>query len=472
MQKRLRTFFVGLILGVSIFPSFAGELTLDDCLAIALNENPTIRIADMEIVKADYSKKETIGALLPSLSFDGAYNRTVKKQVMYMGLGSFGDLGNVGDGSEEDLSDPPISSGADEGFKVGLDNMYSLGFQVSLPIIAPQLWQSVKLSDVQIARAAEQARASRLDMVNQVKNAFYALLLAYDSRKVVQESYEMAELTHSIYKRRLAVGDASEYDVLRTSVAMKNIEPEIIQCDIAVRRAHLQLAILMGVEADTPFTIAGTLADFEQDMYADVLNIDANLSQNSSLLMNDIETAALERTLKLQKSAWWPTLAIGANYNWNSSSNGSPFRNFRWTPYSVVGLSLSVPIFQGGQRYNRIKQAQIQLDQMAWTRENLTRSLNSQVTLAVDNIQLNVKQISSSRESVAEADRAHLIQKKSFEIGAASYLELRDSELSLTRAKLAYYQSLYNYMVANSDLELLLGNAPVEKYSSLQYSMP
>lgn len=439
----------------------AQDLSLDDCLHIALSDNPTIKVADMEIVKADYSKKETLGALLPTISFDGSYNRTLKKQVMYMGLGSFGDMVAIGgDGSESDNNDePPISSRADEGFKVGLDNMYSLGFQFSMPIIAPQLWASLQLSDVQIARAAEQARASRIDLVNQVKNGFYALQLAYDSKKVVMESYDMAKLTHEMYKKRLAVGDASEYDVLRTSVAMKNIEPEIIQCDIAVRRAHLQLAILMGIDAETPFTIAGTLADYEQEMYSDVLNIRPDLSQNTSLLMNDIETLALERTLKVQKSAWWPTLAIGANYNWNSSSNGSPFKNFRWTPYSVIGLSLSVPIFQGGQRWNRIKQASIQLDQMAWTRENLVRTINSQVTLAIDNIQLNVKQIASSKESVAEADRAHAIQQRSFEIGAASYLDLRDSELSLTRARLAYYQSLYNYKVATSDLELLLGNA-------------
>lgn len=458
MQKRLRRTLVGLAVMFSAGPAFSIELTLDQCLEIALSDNPTIKIADMEITKADYSKKETLGALLPSISFDGAYNRTLQKQVMYMGLDSFGGLGGGDDSAEG--TDGILDSGkkgADEGFKVGLDNQYSLGFQFSMPLIAPQLWTSLRLSDVQIARAAEQARASRIDMVNQVKNAFYALQLAYDSKKVVDESYEMAKLTHDIYEKMFQSGDASEYDVLRTSVAMKNIEPEMIQCDIAIQRTHLQLAILMGMDVDTPFTIAGTLADYESDMYADVMNLSTDLSQNTSLIMNEIDTQILERTLKVQKSSWWPTLAVGANYNWISSSNGSPFKNFRWTPYSMVGLSLSVPLFQGGQRWNRIKQAQIQLEQMEWTRQNLVRSINSQVKLAIDNIQLNVKQIASSKESVAEAARAHDIQQKSLEIGDTSYLDLRDSELALTRAQLAYYQALYNYMVANSDLELLLG---------------
>lgn len=437
------------------------ELSLDDCVAIALSENPTVRIADMDIAKADYSKKETLGQLLPTLSFDGSYNRTLQKQVAYMDFDAFGGMGDM-----EGADVPDDGSKSDEGFKMGLDNAYSLGFQASVPLVAPQLWASLKLSDVQIAKAAEQARASRLDLVNQVKNAYYALLLAHDSRRVVQESYDMAELTHNTYVKRHAAGDASEYEVLRTSVAMKNIEPEMIQCDIAIRRAHLQLAILMGVDADTPFSVAGTLSDYEQTMYGDVLGMKPDLTNNTSLAMNDIETRALEKTLGVQKAAWWPTLSLGGNYSWNSSSNGSPFRNFRWTSYSMVGLSLSIPIYQGGQRYNRIKQARIQLDQMAYTRENLVRSLSSQATLAIDNIKLNVKQIASSQESVGEATRAHDIQEKSFAIGAASYLDLRDSELSLTRARLAYYQAVYNYLVAASDLELLLGNAPVEKYTT------
>lgn len=440
-------------------------LSLEECISIALDSNPTVKIADMEISKADYSKKETLGQLLPSISFDGSYNRTLQKQVAYMDLDAFGDMpGAYGsDVPGADSSDSKKDS--DAGFKMGLDNMYSLGFQASVPLIAPQLWASLKLSDVQIAQAAEQARASRLDLVNQVKNAYFALLLAHDSQRVVKESYDMAAFTHEAYVKRREVGDASEYEVLRTSVAMKNIEPEMIQAEIAIRRAHLQLAILMGLDVDVPFTVDGTLSDYENDKFSQVMNLQADLTNNTSLAQNALQTQALRRTLSVQKASWWPTLALAGNYNWNSSSNGSPFKNFRWTSYSMVGLSLSVPLFQGGQRWNRIKQAQIQLDEMTYTRENLIRNLNSQATIAIDNIKLNVKQIASSQSSVEEAEKAHDIQQKSFEIGATTYLDLRDSELSLTKARLAYFQAIYNYLVANSDLELLLGNAPLESYS-------
>jgi outer membrane protein TolC len=292
-----------------------------------------------------------------------------------------------------------------------------------------------------------------------VKNAYYALLLANDSKKVIQESYDMAALTYDIYSKQHSVGAASEYDVLRTSVAMKNVEPELLQADISIKQARLQLLILMGVSADTPFNFSGELTEYEKTMYDDVLALGNDYSNNSSLVLQRLQTNTLARTLKVQKMSLLPTLALSANYNWTSSSDGNPLRNFRWNPYSYVALSLSVPLFQGGQRAARIKQAQVQLWQADLQREDLERSVSMQVTLAQDNIRLNVKQIASCAESVAQAERAYDIMSRSFDIGAASYLELRDSQLALTQSRLSRFQAIYNYLIAGAQLELLLGNA-------------
>lgn len=438
--------------------------TLDECIYIALSDNPTVKVADLEVVKVRYSRRETLAALLPNVSFSGQYNRTLKKQVAYMNLDGFGGGDTEGEAPTEEAGE----SRGDKGFEMGLDNSYSMGFSASMPLIAPQMWASMKLTDVEIESAVEKSLASRLDMVNQVKNAYYALLFAIDSKRTVQQSYDMARTTYESYVNRQAVGDASEYDVLRASVAMQNIEPELYQCEIAIRQARLQLAILMGMDVNTPFTVAGDLEQYSADMYEQALSLQADLTNNTQLIQNQIQMRQLRQTLSYQRAAWYPTLSVTGNYMWNSSSNGSPFSNFRWTPYSVVGLQLTIPIYTGGARYSRVRQAQVSLDQMEYTRQDLTRSLTSQAVLAIDNINLNVKQVASSQLSVSQAERAHTIQQQSFEIGATTYLDLRDSELSLTRARLSYLQAIYNYLVANSNLELLLGNAPIEQYTNLE----
>ena len=446
------------------------NLTLDDCLSIALNNSPTIKVADMEVERVDYSKKEVIGQLLPTIDFGGQYSRTIAKQTMYMNMDGFGDFGGFGGGGGEDTGDEGVSTQAasksDGGIKVGLDNSYSVGFQASLPLVAPQLWTSLSLSNTQIMRNVEAAKQSRQQLVNQVKSAYYSLLLAHDSKTVIQESYDMAALTHDIYTKQHKLGAASDYDVLRTSVAMKNIEPQLTQADIAIKRAALNLAILMGIDTKYDIKIAGKLADYETNMYADALQAsNKDYSNNADLKLLDIDTDMLKKSLKIQKFAYIPTLALTANYNWTSMNNGTPFKNLRWNPYSAIGVSLSVPIFSGGQRYHKVKQAQIQVEEMKWQRENLERSIAMQVDLAVDNIKMNVEQIASSAESVHQAETAHNIMEKSFKIGSASYLNLRDSELALTNARLAYFQAIYNYLIAQSELELLQGNAPIEKYS-------
>ncbi len=223
----------------------------------------------------------------------------------------------------------------------------------------------------------------------------------------------------------------------------------------------------MGIDANYDIKPVGSLSDYKDEMYSVALQAnEGDYSGNADLRLLAIDTDLTAKNLKIQKLAYAPTLALTANYTWTSMNNGAPFKELRWNPYSMLGVSLSVPIFSGGQRYSRVRQTKIQLEELRWQRENLERSIASQVALAADNIRMNVEQVSSSAESVRQAETAYKIMDESFGIGAASYLNLRDSELQLTQARLSYVQSIYNYLIAASELELLKGTAPIEKYTS------
>ncbi len=414
-------------------------LSVDDCVKIALNENPTIKIADMEITRVDYSKKETIGQLFPNISFSAAYSRTLAKQTMYMNNG-----------------------GQTMAIKMGRDNTHNAGFSASMPLVSVALWKSIKLSDNQILQNIEASRTSRISLINQVKNAYYALLLAYDSHAVLVENHATAKVNADIYEKKFKNGTASEFDVLRSSVAVKNIEPSIIEAENSIRSLELQLKVLMGMDVNHNIKPNTSLSEFKDTMYADVMTMGSDLSMNADLRKLDLQTDYLKKALDVQKASWLPTLSATIGYNWYSMSDGSPFKNFTWSPNSSVGLSLSWTLFNGGQRYYKQKQAELSYKEMAWQRDNLNRTLEMQRQIQLDNIQKNVKQIETCTASVEQAVKANQIQEKSFKIGASTYLDLRDSEDALMSSKLAYYQAIYNYLVAKSDLELLLGNADVQ----------
>lgn len=434
-------------------------LDLEQCVTIALDQNPTIKVADMEIQRVDYSRKETLGKLLPTIAFGGTYNRTLAKQTVYFNMDDMG--GAPGGGGSK-----PSGEKKDDGIKMGRDNSFQVGFSASMPLIAPQLWKSIKLSESQILQNVEKARASKISLINQVENAYYTILLAHDSYNVIKKNYETALFNAEIFEGKFQRGTASEYDVLRSNVQVKNLEPQLLQAEIAVKQALLQLKVLMGIDAELNVEVANKLSDYEKDMYETTLNLDTALDNNTDLRSLDLQTEYLRKALKVQQMSWYPTLSVSANYNWTSLSDGSPFKNFRWSPYSVVGLSLSFPIFQGGQRYSKIKQADISVREMGYQRENLLKNLNMQVELQIDNIKKNVKQIASNAANVKQAQKAYDIMDRSLQIGAATYLDIRDAEFALTTAKLSYYQAIYNYLVANSDLKLLLGNADLESYQT------
>lgn len=410
-------------------------LSRQQCIEIALQDNPTIRVADMEIMRGDFSKKETRASLLPSVSFSGAYQRAIELQTITMDMG-----------------------GHTQSLKMGSDNTWNFGFSASVPIVMPTLWKALEISDTQIMANWEAARSSRLNLVNQVSHAYYQLMLANASYDVVKENYENARYNADVYQKQFSFGTATEYDVLRSSVAVKNIEPELLQAQMAIDQASLQLQVLMGIGEKVTIRPDVTLAQMEQEMYGYQSAEGKSLANNTNLRTLDIQTRLLEQSVDLKKREFLPTLAGAININWNALSNGNALKNQEFHPYSTVGLSLSLPLFTGGSRYYGLKNAEVQVKQAKLQREDLVNQLQMQVELAVDNINKEIAQIDSSAEGVKQAVKAHEIMQKSFEIGAATFLNLRDSELARSSAKLTYYQAIYNYLVSLSDLDLLLGS--------------
>lgn len=414
------------------------HLSREDCLRIALSDNPTVRVADMEVTRYDYSRRETLAALFPQIDFSVSYQRSIELQTMRMDFG-----------------------GQSQSIKMGSDNNWNMGFAASMPLVSAQLWKSIKISDTQILNSLEAARASRLDLANQVNQAYYALLLAKASLRVIEQNYDVARFNAELFERKFQAGTASEYDVLRSSVQVKNVEPELLAAQISVRQCNLQLLVLMGVGDRTVIEPTVTLDQLRSFMAQAPATIDRSLADNTSLRQIDLQERLLKQTVDMQKLAWVPTLGLSFNINWSSLSNGNPLRNQEFNPYSNLGLALQVPIFAGGKRYYALRQAQVQHKEIGLQRQNLINSLQMQIDLALDNIDQQARQIDTSAEGMRQAAKAYQIMQKSFEIGAATYLDLRDSELANTTAQLVYYQAIHSWLVSKADLDLLTGAQPL-----------
>jgi len=205
--------------------------------------------------------------------------------------------------------------------------------------------------------------------------------------------------------------------------------------------------------------VEGKLSDFEQIIFGEVLNLDTMaLKSNTDLKQFDIKSKQFDQTLEIQKTSWYPTLGASLNYSYNYMGNDADkFSDYTKFPASMLGISLSVPIFQGGTRHYKYQQIKIQQDELKDQRENLKKTVELQMITSLDNIKKAIAKIESDKKAMSQAEKAMTISKTRYDVGAGTFLDITNSELAYIQAGLSYNQSIYDYLSAKSDLEKIVG---------------
>lgn len=408
-------------------------ISLDQAIEIALEESNTITIANLTIEKTGYARKGAYAALYPNISASGSYQRTLKKQVMAMDF-----------------------NGQSMEIAVGKWNNVNAGINAAMPLINASLWQSLKLSALDVELAVEQARSSKIAMITQVKQSYYAVLLAQQVHAVYQDVYDNATKNFEHVEHLYKAGKSSEYEYLRAQVNVRNAEPSIFSSLTAIDLAIWQLKAVMGVDLDTKIGVAGEIDMYKDEMLtyeSDDLMVD--LDKNSTLLQLNIQNEQLERSVKMAKYQYIPTLA--ASFSYNYIAMGDDFK-FKWNPYSVVGLSLNIPIFEGFAKRNNIKQVQATQNILQLNIEDTERNLRIVVKNYNNQIETDIKNYMAAESTLEMAQKSYDIASKMYELGKATLVELNDAQLALVQAQLTMSQTVYNFMVTKASIEELLGN--------------
>ncbi|QIU93006.1 TolC family protein [Bacteroides faecium] len=409
-------------------------LTLEKALEIALDENPTMKVAAEEIALKKVAGKEAWQSLLPEASIAGSVDHTIKAAEMkFKGM-------------------DPIKMG-DDG-----TNTANAGLSINLPLFVPGVYRAMSMTKTDIELAVEKSRASKLDLVNQVSKAYYQLMLAQDSYEVLQGSYKLAEDNYNVVNAKYQQGTVSEYDKISADVQMRSIKPNLIAAANAVTLAKLQLKVLMGITADVEIKINDNLTNYEMAMFANQLREEeVNLNNNTTMKQFELNMKLLEKNVKSLKTNFMPTLSMSFSYNYQSLYNPNiNFFDYNWSNSSSLMFNLSIPLYKASN-FTKVKSARIQQRQLDWNRIDTERQLNMQIVSYRNNMTASTEQVVSNKENVMQAKKAVTIAEKRYDVGKGTVLELNSSQVSLTQAQLTYNQSIYDYLVAKADLDQVLG---------------
>lgn len=409
------------------------DLNLQKAIEIALAENPTIKIADKDIRLKEIADKEAWQSLLPTVSSQLALQHSIKVAAIKTPNGEF---------------------------KMGKDGTTTAtgGITLSLPIYAPAVYQNMKLTKDDILLAQEKARSSRLSLVNQVTKAYYAALLAKDSRDVIQRSYDVSKENFDVVDKKFQVGKVSEYDKISAEVQMRSMNSSVTSAQTGLELAILQLKVLMGINTDFDIVINDSLKAYENSVT--LANTESNTNEienNSSLRQIDMNMGLLKRTDKILRTNFLPTIGMQISGMYQSYSNDDwNVFGYKYSPSSTLSISVNIPIFTASN-WTKLKSSKIKMEQLSDTRINTVRQLNMAAQSYRKNMLTSISKLESDRQAVMQADKAVSISAKRYDVGKGTILELNQSETALTQAELTYHQSIFDFLTNKADLDYTLG---------------
>ncbi len=416
-------------------------LDLKKAIELALSDNPTVRIANLEIERQDYVRKESRGDLLPSLSASGQYTYSVVKQEMAKGL-SF-----------------------------GADNTLTATASLSVPLFVPSVYATLRMNRDQLAAAVESARGNRIVLIGDVKNAYYNILLAEQSLAVLESSRRSTASTVESTRASFEQGLVSEYDLLTAEVQLRNLEPSIIEMRNAIESSKLLLKMYLSIPEEIPIEVSGSLDDYREQVLADFDPVGMDLSENTDLRSLELQQQLMGSQIKLAQTARMPVISAfgSAIYTGNDmerinfgsftggSDDGSSENGFWWQHPVSVGVQLSIPIFSGLKNTQRVKQLRNSLSQLDLQKEYLAQSLRVQLITARNNLFTAREKMTANEQTVLLAQKAYDISRTRFRTGTGTIVELNLAETKLTEARLSYSQSIFDYLAARVEYDKVIG---------------
>ncbi|HKK44858.1 MAG TPA: TolC family protein [Balneolaceae bacterium] len=445
-------------------------LQLTEAIQVALANNTQIKRSLLNLKDADQQVRLAWSDVLPDISGSMSYTRNLEIPVNFVPAKFF---------------DPNAAPGELVPLQFGTDNNWRGGFSVEQTLFSGEAFVGISSSKLYKAAQAEDLRATTQQIVTQTRLAYYDVLVAREQLRLQQVIVERLQKELQDNKARQRAGLVDQYAVLQVQVELSNQEPQLTQAQYGVKQAYRQLKLVIGVPLDLPFDVRGDLSSFEvtsQEATEDVnqnlkkvdnmtpyqYKTDANIMDIATDERGDIrilekQTQLQDRQIKAIKSRFLPRLTASYNLDWSAAQAGDP--QFFGTSDTrarsqTLGLTLSLPIFQGFERSANLSIAQIQMKDLEEQKRAAIRSAKNEVQTARESLNQAIETAPARKKALDLAREGYDRAKARLQNGVGSQLDVTNSELQLRQAEANYAQMVYSYLTAKAQYDKAIGLVP------------
>jgi len=415
------------------------KLTLNEAQEYALQNNKMVQAAKSDVLASRMAVWETISSALPQVSGTGSFTDNLKLMTTL--------LPNFFAGKPDEKI--PITFGSQFNS--------SATIQANLLLFNAPLYIGIETTKLAQKLSEENLVRSELDTKESVAMAYYLILVSEKSLQILNGNIanlnETLKSTRAMYAAGMA--EATDVDQMVSNVTM--VENSRSSLERTIELNYNLLRFQLGVPADTRITLTETLENMTARVNVEaLLSQDFDHTQNITYKMIEGQELMSSLMLKSQKAAVLPTLA--GFYNYGTNGMGDKISELRWFQNSMTGLQLSVPIIASGQRYARIRKAQINLEKARTTKDMVAEQLLIQEKQLRYNLVNANLQYNSQKENVEVSKRVYASMENKFRQGMASSLDLTQANSQYLSAENNYVSALMNLLQTKLALDKLLNN--------------
>jgi len=417
------------------FPQEKITLTLEECINLALSQNPYHLAVEERVEAAKSQVREAASNFFPSLNAQGLH--TLDEKVFELEFPSFIP------------GEPP------QRVSVDFTRDYQFSMSLSIPLFTSgRLTSGFRQAKYNLLSTEESVRQSKHTTIFNTKRAFYGYLLAQEFVKVAEETVEVAEKLYKNVKSLYDVGMASKFDLLRSEVQVANLKPQLIRARNNLKIAELSLKTLLGLDLEKPVEIKGELIYelYEPDLEKSLAEALQNRPEVSQL---GYQKQAVGEMLKLARASNLPSIAVSGTYNfWADKLN---FQKDTWQDFYTVNLVLNLPIFNGFATSARVAQSKAMIRELELSQKGLVDMVRFEIRQAILKLNEARESLLSQEKNVEQAQESLRIAELNYAEGMITVLDVSQAQAALSQAKTNYSQALYDYVISLAQLEKARG---------------
>ena len=438
MNKKL---ILTTLLGIFSLVSFGQGFTLKQCIEYANRNNSDLRNAQYDLEIMQKKVDERIGTILPQVEISGSYTDNMKLSTTAMPAELVGG-----------------KAGETVAISMGTKHNLSAGANLNQKIYDPTFGVALKAAKI----AKQQSEQTLRQMLEQV---VYNISVTYYKTLVIQKETDVLKATRDASTESLAStelkyknGMAKKVDVDKIRVSSNNTRSGLQQSELSYQQSLNNLKYYMGMPVDSIIALSDTTLS---ESSPELIRVDDfNVENHIDYKLQQTSLSLYEANKKKEVSGYLPTLSFNAFYDYNAMRSKFNFLKSGQNWYNSYGLgaTLSIPVFDGLQRKNRISQSKLDIkkaeENIRLTAQSLKVNLSNyefEYRNAVDNIK-------NEKDNMDLAKSVYDNTKLAYQQGTESSLELVQAQSSYREAQSNYFNKLLNLYIARIELEKSKGN--------------